>query len=431
MIQSIVSNNKTQRRGGLICICSAHEDIIHASFNFLSKNPTATLSIESTVQQVNQDGGYTGMTPKDYSSKVQNIAQQYGITSDKYILAGDHLGPNVWKHLSSAEAMEKSLILVAEYVKAGYTKLHIDPSMSCQDDPSPLPISIIAERTAQMIQKAEQTALDHFGSSDNLFYVVGTEVPVPGGSQEHEDHISITPLTEVDHTISIIKEYFKKYNLSHIWSKVKGIVVQPGVEFGDDFVFSYQQGQATQLEKAIAPYNHLVYEAHSTDYQTTRALSGLVHDHFAILKVGPELTFAWREALFALDQIEQENPTIKHKSQLRATVEQVMLNQPKYWKPYYVGTEEELAFKRVYSLSDRIRYYWSTPELNKKIQDTIPRLDKALTYSLISQYLPWVLEYNEKYEYTDFSAQRILYWSVERVVQKYFNAVNRSPQQKE
>ncbi len=424
MIEKIVCQNRTKNTNGLICICSAHEDVIHASFDFLSKNPTANFSIESTVQQVNQDGGYTGMTPQDFSNKVRAIAKEYNIKDEEYVLAGDHLGPNVWKHLPSKEAIEKSLILVEEYVKAGYTKLHIDPSMSCADDPTPIPVELVAERTAMMIERAEKVAKENFGSSERLFYIVGTEVPVPGGSQEHEDHVSVTPLKEVEHTISVIKEYLNKYSLSEVWTKVKGVVVQPGVEFGDDFVFGYTKGQAINLESAIKPYEHLVYEAHSTDYQTTLSLSSLIQDHFAILKVGPELTFAWREALYALDKIEQENPDISNKSNIREFVEKEMLTSSNYWKNYYSGTDTELAFKRVYSLSDRIRYYWSSPAISKKIQDSTPNLEKALTYSLVSQYLPWVLEYNEKFNQTEFSTQRILRWSVDRIIKKYFDAVN-------
>lgn len=424
MIESIILENKSKNKNGLICICSAHEDVLHASFDFLSKNPQARLSIESTVQQVNQDGGYTGMTPFDFYHKVKQIATQYNVLEESYILAGDHLGPNTWKGLPASEAMQKSLVLVSEYVKAGYTKLHIDPSMSCSDDPSPLPIEIIAERTAQLIKQAEETAKKEFGNADRLFYIVGTEVPVPGGSQEHEDHVSVTPLNEVENTINVIKKYLQEYDLEHVWNKVKGIVVQPGVEFGDDFVFRYTKGQANHLNQAIQTDKHLVYEAHSTDYQTTNSLHGLVHDHFAILKVGPELTFAWREALFALDMIEKENPSIIDKSNIRELVEQEMLNKPEYWKPYYNGSDIELAFKRVYSLSDRIRYYWNTPSIQKKLQTSLPQLDQALTYSLVSQYLPWVLEYNEKYGYTEFSSRRILRWSVERIIQKYYNAIN-------
>ncbi|MGL4676604.1 MAG: class II D-tagatose-bisphosphate aldolase non-catalytic subunit [Brevinema sp.] len=423
MIQNIVHDNRTSNKGALICICSAHIDVLHASFNFISKNPGVTLSIESTVQQVNQDGGYTGLTPQDFYIKVQSIADLYQVSSKDYILAGDHLGPNVWKHMTAQEAMAKSLVLIQQYVRVGYKKLHIDPSMPCRDDIQPLSVEIIAERTVQMIQVAEKTAKECFGHSDDLFYIVGTEVPIPGGAQEVEETVAITPLSEVNNTIQVFRSYFEERALPYAWEKVHGIVVQPGVEFGDDFVFPYKKGQAKHLSTALKPYNHLVFEAHSTDYQTTDSLSALIQDHFAILKVGPELTFAWREALFAMDMIEKINPHSSHKSNLQELVVQEMIADPHYWKSYYLGTEQEIAFKRIYSLSDRIRYYWSNVE--QKIDQSIDSLNQSLTYSLISQYLPWVLEYNEKYQKTDFEARQILRWSVERVIQKYVNAINK------
>jgi D-tagatose-1,6-bisphosphate aldolase subunit GatZ/KbaZ len=54
----------------------------------------------------------------------------------------------------------------------------------------------------------------------------------------------------------------------------------------------------------------------------------LVEDHFGILKVGPALTFAFREALFSLEYIEQEMLRTKDKeklSRLQITIENEML----------------------------------------------------------------------------------------------------------
>ena len=84
------------------------------------------------------------------------------------------------------------------------------------------------------------------------------------------------------------------------------MVVQPGVEYGDDHIFDYDRAAAAELSRFITTQPGLVYEAHSTDYQTPAALRALVEDHFAILKVGPALTFAYREAVFALELIERE-----------------------------------------------------------------------------------------------------------------------------
>lgn len=90
----------------------------------------------------------------------------------------------------------------------------------------------------------------------------------------------------------------------------------------------------------------MIYEAHSTDYQTPHAYRELVRDHFAILKVGPALTFALREALFALDRIDREwNGELKA-AHLRDTLEQVMREQPQQWNRYYHGSPHQQFIDR-------------------------------------------------------------------------------------
>ena len=139
-----------------------------------------------------------------------------------------------------------------------------------------------------------------------------------------------------------------------------GVVVQPGVEFGDDMVFHYNRKRAENLSKAITAYDTLVYEAHSTDYQNESSLKALVEDHFCILKVGPWLTFAYREALYALEAIEMELLENQNHdlSNLKAVLDKAMVDDPGFWEPYYSGPEPSKLFKRKYSFSDRSRYYW-------------------------------------------------------------------------
>jgi tagatose-1,6-bisphosphate aldolase non-catalytic subunit AgaZ/GatZ len=105
----------------------------------------------------------------------------------------------------------------------------------------------------------------------------------------------------------------------------------------------YQPEKAKTLSEAILRFERVVYEAHSTDYQTEAALRNLVRDHFVILKVGPGLTYAAREALFALSHIEQEWVTDRPLSNIRAKLDKVMVAQPRYWEAYYGGTEAERA----------------------------------------------------------------------------------------
>ena len=133
----------------------------------------------------------------------------------------------------------------------------------------------------------------------------------------------------------------------------------------------------------------MVFEAHSTDYQKPEALAALVRDGFAILKVGPGVTFALREALFALADIETELIAPEARSNLRDVVERVMLSKPGNWEKYYHGDDRQKRLLRTYSYSDRVRYYWADPEIDAAAQKLISNLTGIrLPENLLSRYLP-------------------------------------------
>jgi D-tagatose-1,6-bisphosphate aldolase subunit GatZ/KbaZ len=137
----------------------------------------------------------------------------------------------------------------------------------------------------------------------------------------------------------------------------------------------------------------IVFEAHSTDYQTEASLRSLVADHFAILKVGPGLTFAFREAVFALAEVERE--WLGHRkgvalSNIEGVLEDAMLARPDHWTAHYKGDADDLRFARRWSLSDRIRYYWTVPAVEAALRHLLGNLSGhgELPRTLLSQYLP-------------------------------------------
>ena len=174
------------------------------------------------------------------------------------------------------------------------------------------------------------------------------------------------------------------------------MVVQPGVEFGDDVVFPYDREKARGLCSALPRDLPIVYEAHSTDYQSTQSLREMVEDHFAILKVGPWLTFAFREAIFALSAMEGEllggNKAIRL-SEVRQALETAMLRNPTHWRSYYHGDEAKQRYSRAYSYSDRCRYYWHDPAVQQEVQRLLENLGgRPIPLPLISQYMPFQYE---------------------------------------
>jgi len=392
-LDHIVREQKRNQTIGIPSICSANLQVVDAILRY-AKLKGAKVLIESTCNQVNQYGGYTNMIPSVFVSTLKAKAKEIAYPECDLIIGGDHLGPNVWKNENSDSAMEKSRILVRDYVRAGYQKIHIDTSMKCLDDRKehPLDPKIIAERTADLISIAESTHAEKGERTNSLRYVIGTEVPTPGGIQDEDETSKPTNIDDVAETLELTKKAFNKKNLNEAWERVIAVVVQPGVEFGDNTIIEYNPASAKDLKSFIEKEKNLVYEAHSTDYQTRSSLQHLVKDHFAILKVGPALTFAYREAIFSLHMIEQELCKVDKNlrdSDVINVIEKEMLEFPEYWKKYYHGTEEKIAFSRQYSLSDRIRYYLPFENVQKALKVIIDNLRKVdIPYSLLSQFLP-------------------------------------------
>jgi D-tagatose-1,6-bisphosphate aldolase subunit GatZ/KbaZ len=390
----IVDNNRKVGKKGIYSVCSANAAVLEACFR-QAREDESILLIESTSNQVDQEGGYTGMKPVDFVGYVNSIATRVGFPKEMILLGGDHLGPNKWQVFPAGEAMNHAKVLVEKYVKAGFQKIHLDTSMFCADDPGdrakPLSDEIVASRAAMLCRAAEDAWKDFCPDDPQPVYVIGTEVPPPGGAQEEEDILVPTKPEDAVRTIEVTRQSFFDLGLTDAWDRVMAVVVQPGVEFGDDRVCKYNRALAGELSSKITEYDKLVYEAHSTDYQTETGLRSLVEDHFCILKVGPWLTFAYREALFALESMEIEmigagNDGLSH---LRDTMDMVMLQDPKHWKKYYSGTANHQLFKRKYSFSDRSRYYWPDASINAAKNRLIDNLRKnKIPLSLLSQFMP-------------------------------------------
>jgi D-tagatose-1,6-bisphosphate aldolase subunit GatZ/KbaZ len=385
-LREIIARHKAGRSVGIYCACSAHPLVIEAALSHARRHFGSVL-IEATSNQVNQDGGYTGMRPADFSRFVLAIAARLGVPHEQVQLGGDHLGPNCWQDLPAEAAMAKSEQLIADYVAAGFRKIHLDCSMSCADDPPALSDATVAARTVRLCAVAEQTWRRVGGEAP--VYVIGTEVPVPGGAQESLTELELTEATAASATIDAHWSAFQAAGLHHVWPRVIGLVVQAGVEFDHHKVIDFEAPRTAGLVAVIEAQPHMVYEAHSTDYQTAANLRALVQRHFAILKVGPALTFALREALWALDQIEREWLGAEQSSRLRETVHEAMMATPRFWNKYYLSRGAQLALDQQYSLSDRIRYYWPMPAVEAAVNRLLANLDaNPPPLTLLSQYLP-------------------------------------------
>ena len=370
---------------GITSVCSAHPFVIEAAMR-KARPGAAPVLIEATCNQVNHRGGYTGLTPAAFRDQVQAIADEVGFPRDHVVFGGDHLGPNPWRHLPFEAAMAQADEMVAAYVTAGYEKIHLDCSMGCKGEPDHLPDSVTAERAARLAAIAAAAA----GKAQTApHYVIGTEVPVPGGAAEEIKEIELTRPESVAATFEAHRLAFAAAGAGAAFERVLALVVQPGVEFDDSKVVVYEPERARELSAALGAMPGVVFEAHSTDYQPVESLTRLVGDGFAILKVGPGLTFAMREALYGLDEIAAAiDPSWRERS-LMAAMEAEMLANPGYWQSYYQGEPAHQRLLRHYSYSDRIRYYWASPVPRAAVERLFEQLSRReIPEPLISQYLP-------------------------------------------
>ncbi|MGV8026433.1 MAG: class II D-tagatose-bisphosphate aldolase non-catalytic subunit [Anaerolineaceae bacterium] len=388
-LQKMIQIHKKGEPVGIYSICSVNRDVLQAAM-YSHKANEDFLLIESTCNQVNQEGGYSGMTPLQFTSYLKNIASEMNFQPERIILGGDHLGPNPWKCENASVAMEKAEKLVCSYVAAGYVKIHLDTSMSCGNEGA-LAAETIAERSAQLCLQAEKTARENRFAQFPV-YVIGTEVPSPGGmTAEQRENCAVTSADFAKETLQTYRKVFSCFGLEEAFQRIIAMVISPGVEFNNKEIFSYDRSKTTTLSKFIETIPGMVFEAHSTDYQTPQLLQQMVKDHFSILKVGPALTFAFREAVFRLAAIEEELSSIDKdcQSQIVAMLLNTMQGEPSHWNQYYSGSEEEVRFELKYSFSDRARYYWGYPEVQKAYQKLITNLKKkSLPLALISQYFP-------------------------------------------
>jgi D-tagatose-1,6-bisphosphate aldolase subunit GatZ/KbaZ len=376
--------------GGMVSVCSSHPMVLQTSLQ-MAREKGIGLLVEATANQVNQSGGYTGMRPAEFVRHIGGLAREAGLPDERIIIGADHLGPHVWKHEPAAMAMQKSEELIRHCVLAGFQKIHLDTGARCADDPGPaLPLDVIAERAARLCRAAEQTCAGLPGRAAP-WYVIGNEVPAPGGALEQGQTLEVTDPDELMSVLEAYAQAFAQAGASAAWQRVLAVVVQPGVDFGDRRVAPYRAERTVALSTAHERLpGMMTYEIHATDYQLPTDLRQMVADHFMLLKVGPCLTFAMRQALYALADIESSLHHSGSPSNLKQVMERLMIAYPEHWRSFYARaqTSDDPYYLRHYSLRDRIRYYWPRPDAQSAVQRLMANLDRRIPSALLQQFLP-------------------------------------------
>ncbi|PSL19766.1 class II D-tagatose-bisphosphate aldolase non-catalytic subunit [Shimia abyssi] len=401
MLKQVIARNRAGEAVAIPSVCSAHPDVLRASIR-MADVLGRPLVVEATSNQVNQHGGYMGMRPEAFIAYVHAIADEVGADRAAVQFGGDHLGTQVWRAGDAAAAMQEARVLVRDYVAAGFDKIHLDCSEGCRGEAAQLDDTTTATRSADLARACLEVR-------DDLLFVVGTEVPPPGGARMDEDgHIPPTDAGAARATLAAHDAVF-----GDMASMIGGLVVQPGVEFSPTQVHALPMERDPGLADAIADRPGVCLEAHSTDYQDGAVFPRLAELGFAFQKVGPALTFAYREAMYALDGLRQD------KGALERCMEDIMLRDPKYWQGHYHGAEESLYQQRHFGLADRIRYYWPQDAARAGVQALFDDLPEVISDDALSKaFAPEVLDRAEAGHGP--LAQRLIEAQIQQALNPYF-----------
>ena len=409
-ILDIINQNRAGKTVAIPSISSAHPDVLRATLGW-AKRKNKTILIEATSNQVNQDGGYTGKTPAQFMADIHNLARETGVDTGQIILGGDHLGPQAWRSLPADQAMAKARDMDAAYVAAGFEKIHLDCSEGCAGEPAQLSDDITADRSAELAAVCEAAVP---AGAPLPKYVIGTEVPPPGGARvdEHGDIPATTPAAAA-RTLFAHQNAFNRYGLHGITARVIGLVVQPGVEFSPMQVHHFPLDRDPDLRRVMMTWPSLCLEAHSTDYQNPQVYPRLANLGFGLHKVGPALTFAYRQAVYGLDMA---LALVGKSVGLIETMDRLMTTQPKYWQAHYKSGDD---YARHFGYADRIRYYWPDPA----VQSVISKLRTAVDETVIPDpvlrqfFAPCVLDRFDTLSGTQFT--RLIHAQIETALDPY------------
>ncbi|MDR3516881.1 MAG: class II D-tagatose-bisphosphate aldolase, non-catalytic subunit [Azospirillaceae bacterium] len=384
-LRELIARNLAGSAEAMPSVCSAHPDVLAAAI-LLAKEAGVPLLVEATSNQVNQFGGYTGLNPAGFIAFVNAIRARIGAAETTVLFGGDHLGPQVWRARPADEAMAMARDLVAAFVGAGFTKIHLDCSEGCAGEPAQVADAVSAARSAELAAICEATAAD----PEAVTYMFGTEVPPPGGVRAEDGTHKVVPTTpeSARATIAVHRQAFAALGLENsAWSRAAGLVVQPGLEFAPDYIERFDVDAPDRLSAVLDAHPGLSFEAHSTDYQAPDVFPALARRHFAVLKVGPALTHAYRRAVFGLDAIATWVVPSFQRISVTTTMETLMLENPSYWTKHYTGDVAELHLLRHFSYADRIRYYWQQPAAVEAVDRLLSALSgRKLPQPILEQY---------------------------------------------
>ncbi len=384
---------KTSVPRTLFAACPNSLSVIKASFRAAKRN-NAPIYFATTLNQVDCDGGYTGMTQEEFTKILRREAEAIHYTGP-YIVAIDHGGPWLkdkqsierWDTERAMEGVKKSYEAA---ILAGYDLIHVDPTVDIfLPKGEIINIHVVAQRTVELILHAENFRKAH--NIAPISYEVGTE----------EVHGGLADEKTFDTFLTDLKSGLKAVGLENVWPCF--IVGKVGTDL---HTTTFDPEVARTLTAKVRPYGSYIKGHYTDDVSNPQdyPLSGM-----GAANVGPEFTMNEYDALAELEEEEKKQFAAGKVAQLSHITDvlwqQVYLSNR--WKKWLHGNEtgKDLkdvdADRQLWLVKTGCRYIWQTPE------------------SLVARQLLY-----SNLNHIGIQAEEVVLMRIEHNMDKYYNAFN-------
>jgi D-tagatose-1,6-bisphosphate aldolase subunit GatZ/KbaZ len=254
-----------------------------------SKRCNAPIKFAATLNQVDLDGGYTGLTHSEFVRTIRLNARNLNVTSP-VIIAIDHGGPwlkdlhknEKWSYNKSMSAVKKSFEAAIE---AGFDLIHVDPTVDITlSGNQQISIEVVAGRTTELIAHAERFRT--INKYPRIAYEVGTE----------EVHGGLADLQIFRKFLELLKMGLKKESLDEVWPCF--VVGKVGTDLHTS---TFDPLVARELTEIARGYGSLIKGHYSDNVTNPEAYpeSGM-----GAANVGPEFTEKEYDSLEELEELQ-------------------------------------------------------------------------------------------------------------------------------
>ncbi len=339
----------------IFAACPNSLSVIRAALKS-AKRCNAPIKFAATLNQVDIDGGYTGLTHKEFVNTVRIQARAINLYSP-VIVAIDHGGPwlkdvhnlEKWSYDKALSAVKISF---EEAIKAGYDLIHVDPTIDITlPKGENISIDLVAGRTLELIEHAEK-----FRKKNNLpriSYEVGTE----------EVHGGLADMNVFIRFLELLKEGLQQRGISDAWPCF--VVGKVGTDL---HTTTFDSEVAVKLTETAKKYGSLIKGHYSDNVTNPEAYpeSGM-----GAANIGPEFTEMEYDGLIELEHLQDtlaEEGRIGKPVEMKRKLWEAVIRSGR-WKKWLHAGENPVDFysntpeRQEWLVKTGCRYIWEDPEV--------------------------------------------------------------------